>query len=150
MRNSRKASDCVGAGTGILVFSSSFSTVSSWSDSSSLSSSSSIVASLHSFGNSASIHTAEAYGLILSAIHASSTTSPDSTYLPHAPPVLFSDHQNSINIINNAISNPPLPHLWASLPARSLYRWLRAILCNFPFTPSLLHVKAHTQSTSPE
>ncbi|KAI0278256.1 hypothetical protein BGY98DRAFT_974617, partial [Russula aff. rugulosa BPL654] len=49
----------------------------------------------------------------------------------------------------DAFLNPPLPHSWSTLPARSLYRWIYSILTSSSIRPDLLHIRAHTSATDP-
>ncbi len=49
----------------------------------------------------------------------------------------FTDHLNAVRFLNNALHLPPALHIWSSLPARSLYRWLYNILRSLPTTPAL-------------
>ncbi|KAL6299516.1 hypothetical protein BKA93DRAFT_870422 [Sparassis latifolia] len=109
--------------------------------------SSTIVCSLSSFRNSASILYAEVYGLIAAALQAPT----DISHTPPSPP-LYTDHLNSTRLINGSLSAsfPPLPHQWSSLPACSLYHWLRDILASSPQPLlTLMYTPAHTTSNSP-
>ncbi|KAL6308919.1 hypothetical protein BKA93DRAFT_822185 [Sparassis latifolia] len=110
------------------------------------SSSSSLVCSLSSFRNATSILYAEVYGIIAATLQCRHT--PNTPSLP-----LYTDHLNSVRIINDSIStsSPLLPHQWASLPARSLYWWLHQILLfNATQSPNITYTPAHTsQQTLP-
>lgn len=76
---------------------------------------------------------------------------------PHVlptPPSIHSDHLNSINVVHNPLSPLPNSPLLRSLPARSYYKWLLAIINDLSTSlppslrPSFHHVKAHTSSTT--
>ncbi|KAG7446273.1 uncharacterized protein BT62DRAFT_1005568 [Guyanagaster necrorhizus] len=79
----------------------------------------------------------EPYGLILTALLFRAN--------PHSDQFsTWSDHYNAVRFFQVALRTPPPPHLWSSLPAPSLYRWLYSILSSFPSTPTIQHVRAHT------
>jgi hypothetical protein len=98
--------------------------------------------SLANFGRSATILHGELYGILVAVLFATSQT-------PTSSPPLYSDHLNAINLLNDFLLKPPLPHSWSSLPARSLYRWIYSILTSSPNRPSLHHIQAHTSATDP-
>ncbi|GBE78620.1 hypothetical protein SCP_0115090 [Sparassis crispa] len=115
---------------------------------------SSLVASLASFRASSTTTHGEIYGMITALITAQPPvgTSPPrdpSLSSPTLTPMLVTDHLNSVRLINDSLEAPLLPHQWSSLPARSLYRWLRDILLHTTHRSPVVHAPAHTTSTSP-
>lgn len=105
----------------------------------------SITASLQSLRRSASILHGEVYGLITAVVLLRSQAS---RCLPHSLPPIITDHLNSTRLISDSFiqNHPPLS--WSGLPARSLYRWLRDLISQFPTRPTLNYTPAHTSSTS--
>ncbi|KAK7002109.1 hypothetical protein R3P38DRAFT_3215921 [Favolaschia claudopus] len=93
-------------------------------------------------GRASGILQAEVYGLIASALEARSYRYPDTP--------MYTDHQNSERLINDASTGTALPHTWNSRSARSLYRWLKDILdTESPLTrPKITYTRAHTLSSS--
>ncbi|KAI0290376.1 hypothetical protein BC826DRAFT_1027341 [Russula brevipes] len=118
---------------------------------SSTSSASTIRGSLAAFGRSASILQGELYGILAAALLArqSSLSSQPPVDPSVSIPQIYSDRLNAITTLNNALHTHPLPHSWSSLPARSLYRWILSVLRSFPLTPTLHHVRAHTDASDP-
>ncbi|GBE82234.1 hypothetical protein SCP_0406170 [Sparassis crispa] len=100
------------------------------------------VCSLASFHNGASILHAEVYGLVAASLQASTPSS-----LPPSPSApLYTDHLNSTRIINDSLSTSfqSLPNRWSSLPARSLYQWLRQILTSSSSSPLPVQMRSST------
>lgn len=62
-------------------------------------------------------------------------------------PPIITDHLNSARLISDSFVHNRPPPSWSSLPARSLYRWLRDLLSQFPDYPTLTYTPAHTSST---
>lgn len=104
-------------------------------------SSSSLVGSLSSLGRSASVLHGEVHGLITAFLLSA---------VPSSPVSIYSDHLPSVHRITSVISSSlsSLHPSFAFSPARSLYRWLRALVDAHPLL-SLHHVRAHTSSSSP-
>ncbi|KAG2118985.1 uncharacterized protein F5147DRAFT_767731 [Suillus discolor] len=100
----------------------------------------SLTGSLDKYANGATILHGELYGMIVSALLARSGNIDNGT--------IHSDHLNAIRVINSGLLAPLLPHAWSPLPARSLYRWLHSIISSSAKPPALIHVKAHTDSSS--
>ena len=98
--------------------------------------------SLSNFGRSATILHGELYGILLATLLSTSSS-------PTAPLPIYTDHLNSVNILNDAMLKPPPPHAWSSLPARSMYRWIYSILTSSQTPPTLHHIKAHTSAPDP-
>jgi hypothetical protein len=76
------------------------------------------------------------------------SSSPSSPPSSSTPLPIYSDCLDAVTFLQDAIQHPPPPYLWASLPARALYRWIFSVLQSFPphSHPSLLHVRAHTDA----
>ncbi|PPQ63162.1 hypothetical protein CVT24_005802 [Panaeolus cyanescens] len=62
----------------------------------------------------------------------------------HTTTTIYSDHLNSVNLLNNI----PSPISLKTHPARSIYRWIIDIWSSMQQPPLLQHVKAHTSSSS--
>ncbi|KAJ8095721.1 hypothetical protein PM082_022828 [Marasmius tenuissimus] len=92
--------------------------------------------SLALFRNSAVTAHAEIYGLIGCLLTAT-------TLHPDKPSTIFSDHLNSINLIQNHTKH----NLISSSPYRSLYRWLLHILQTSPSPITFTYTPAHTNAT---
>lgn len=105
----------------------------------------SVTASLQPLRRSASTLHGEVYGLITAVVLLRSEA-PHS--LSHSLPPIITDHLNSTRLISDSFiqSKPPLS--WSALPARSLCRWLRDLLSQFPTRPALTYTPVHTSSTS--
>ncbi|KAF6745752.1 hypothetical protein DFP72DRAFT_924406 [Ephemerocybe angulata] len=94
--------------------------------------------SLQSLGPDPSTAEGEAFGILLNLLLASSHPTDD--------PIILSDHLSSVKFLN---SRQSLSHLSLHRhPLRHIYLWILDILSRFQSPPSLLHVKAHTSSTS--
>ncbi|KAJ7894751.1 hypothetical protein B0H13DRAFT_2339128 [Mycena leptocephala] len=93
-------------------------------------------------GRASGILQAEVYGLVTASLEARQTGSGD---IP-----MYTDHLNSTRIIGDSFSNPLPSHAWSTLPARSLYRWLRLIIQSQPTNrrPKITYTRAHTDSQS--
>jgi len=60
----------------------------------------------------------------------------------HRQPHIISDHLNSVNLLHSL----PSPLRLVNNPARALYRWLLDIWSRSPTTPTITHVRAHTNA----
>lgn len=93
---------------------------------------------------SASILHGEVFGLVAAVL---SLRSSPIAHSSSQPPVI-TDHLNSARLISDSFVHTLLPHTWATLPARSLYRWLHNLLSHFPTRPVVTYTAAHTSSTT--
>lgn len=83
----------------------------------------------------------EAYGILSTSLATHKNQIRTSS---QATPTLFSDHLNSIKTLSTTSSQ----HIVKSNPACSLYQWIISIWDSMHHPPCLVHVKAHTCSSS--
>ncbi|KAL0946881.1 hypothetical protein HGRIS_013047 [Hohenbuehelia grisea] len=102
----------------------------------------SIAVSLASFEKSAGILHGEVYAIIIAYLLSKLARTPVD--------ILYSDHQNSTRLINDALRHPPLQHAWSARTGRPLYRWLMHILSpeSPDAQPNLAYTPAHTGNLS--
>ncbi|KAF9028044.1 hypothetical protein BDZ89DRAFT_1066395, partial [Hymenopellis radicata] len=103
---------------------------------------------LDAYGSSAFVYLGEVYALIVDILSHYASAADRQPSQSHS---ILTDYLSSTRIIHSALSTTQSPHVWSSLPGRSLYRWILYLLRHRPPNvplPVITHTPAHTTSQS--